>query len=251
MIPLTQEQILSQSMVEAALPVLTTPPRRERLGDFDAACSSLANIAVESIFDMNTSRAIDHQLIVPMGIYATRSALRSLAKQDTVDHSTAIETSDELQDLCSFLKNKKQTYHCSGTSLGFFAELGMANMMWRGIAEGEIDLQYCVMTGTQGYERRHDGLRGDVDLVLRTARSGKNARKRVQIKASMKRQHEVYDDGIVVVTSQGVTNTRSPQEAVSQLINWKNQPETIKHATYDRLSSQLGLRWSERQRASA
>lgn len=251
MFVLTPEQLQSQGMVEAALPTLGTPPRRERLQNFDTACSALAGIAVEAIFDLDKSHPMDHELIVPMGIYATRSALKSLVERDTVDHTAAVEVADELQYLCTIVKNNKQVANCSGTSLGFFAELGMANMMWRGIVDGELDLQYCVMTGSHGYEKRHDGLRGDVDLIARTSGNGKSARRRMQIKASRKKQHEIYDDGIVVVTSQGVTNTGTPNEAVSVLVNWGNHAESFKQATYARLSKQLGLKMPVRERKSA
>lgn len=247
MFVLTPEQVFSQGMVEAAFPPLTTPPRRERLEAFDMSCSAMAGLAVDAIFDLDKSRPMEHELIVPMGIYATRSALQSLVQKDTVDFATAVEVADELQDLCTFLKNKNQTAGCEGTNLGFFAELGMANMIWSGIAEGELDLKYCVMTGTHGYEKDHSGLRGDVDLIVRTGGNGKSARKQIQVKASRKRQSEIYDDGITVVTSQDVVDTRTPQDAVSKLVNWKNQTEVLKTATYARFSSRLGLKTPKRK----
>lgn len=234
----------SSAMAEAALPMSCTPPRAVRVARFEAAQSELAGLCVETIFGINKKSEPDFNCFVPLGIYATREALSSLVQTDDVDHSKSSEVSEELQTVCDFLKNKIHLTANNGNTLGYAAELGITNMIWAGISEGQLGLKYGILLGKSGLEIDHYGLKKDVDLAARTQAGCKQPRKKIQVKASRKRAKQIYDDNIDVVTAQDIVNTSSPEEAVAKLLKWDRVNSDVKTQSYRRLSTVLGIRFS-------
>lgn len=229
----------AEKMVEAAIPMHSTPSRLDRVANFEAAQASLAQHTIDTVFRATNQRGLESTAIIPLGVYATREVLYSLARTDKVGFSVAGRTADELQALSAFSKRRIDLN--AGKPLGFAAELGIANMLWSGIADGELDLNYVVLLGRNGYEKDHNGLRGDVDLLVRTNGSGKQARKRLQIKASSKKAQYIYSDGITVVTAQDIVGTHTPTEAVSKLLKWDSVSPNLKTDVYRKFEARLGI----------
>ncbi len=244
--PITPIEDAAARMVNAALPLHGTPPRAERIENFERAQADLARLSVEAVFEIDNNHPPAYSAFVPLGIYATREALSSLTRQDKVDPAVSASVSGELQEISSYLRKKTSLLADKGLTLGFAAELGMVNMIWAGIAEGELDVSYAALLGVSGLETESVGLKKDVDLIVRANGSGK-ARKRVQLKTSRKRAGNIYDDSVTVLTAQDIVSTSTPVEAVAKLLNWSTVSEEIRLRTYRNLEVRLGIlppRWT-------
>lgn len=238
----TPIEAAAERMVNSAFPLDFTPTRAERVNAFECAQSDLARLSVEEVFNISNNTPPAYTALVPLGVYATRDAIESLVRKDRVDYDLAPVIAEELQTLCTFLKSRMKLNSDGGKTLGFAAELGTANMVWAGIAEGELGLSHSILMGCRGYDKKHDGLKRDIDMVIRANAKGKQGRKNVQIKASSKRARNIYDSDITVITTQDVVGTRTPDEAVAKLLKWDRIEPEIKVGVYRRFESILGVK---------
>jgi len=230
-------ELAAGQLVEAAIPRNETPSRFDRLTNFENAQSALSRLCVDTVFGISKNNDADHNVIVPMGIYATREVLYSLAQKDKVDFSEADKTSHELQSLSTFLLRKINFHNDGGKTLGFAAELGVANMIWAGIADAELGLSYAALLGINGYEKDHNGPKGDIDLIVRHSGAKKNSGKvQLQIKASSSKSKAYYKDGIKVITAQDLVNKETPIKSVVKLLNWKAATPEEKNNIYERFN---------------
>lgn len=232
-------EIAAGRAVEAALPRYETPSSIDRLANFEYAMDDLTNLSVDTVFSISKSQSAEHSVIVPLGIYATRDALASLVRTDTVNYKVAVKTSDELRILSSFLLHKMSMRTDEGRSFGFAAELGIANMVWEGITECKLGLSYGLLMGTNGYEKDHSGPKGDIDLIVKPYNSGQ---KKIQIKASSNKANAYYKKGIQVITAQDLVGKQNPEKSIVKLLNWKTASSEEKDVIYERFRKLIGLK---------
>lgn len=226
--------------VEAAIPLGCTPPRLERRMNFHDAQADLARLSTETVIAISETGDVNPKTIVPLGIYATRDALASIVETDSVDHLTAGRVADELQVLCNFfLKNRIDLHSRDGNILGYSAELGIANMIWAGIADCELGLSYGILMGESGVKTDVVGPRTDVDLITRSSSPNKMGRKKVQVKASTRRAGHVYSEDITVIAAQDLIETETPFEAVAKLLKWEKVKTSLKSRVYKNLQARL------------
>jgi len=238
----TQFEIAAGRMVDLAFPTQRTPSRQERVAEFEVAVADLAHLSQEALTELANTSGLHHAALVPLGIYATRVALASLIKADKVDYEIARLVAEELQELCSHLRPSINLSPKDGQTVGFAAELGVANMIWTGIAEKQLDLSYGLLMGISGYDRRRSGLKRDVDLVAKANDSGRQARRKVQIKTSSKHARNIYDDDIVVVAAQDLVKARRPVDAVVKLLDWNNVDSIQRISTFRALEGKLNFK---------
>lgn len=236
----TPHELAAMHMVNAALPQRSTPPRQDRVASFEKAEIKLSNF---HDFILNgKDREIRYSAIIPLGIFATRDALSSLVHTDKVDSSLSSNISEELQ-LLSTKVHEKVDYNNpkKGHILGAVAELATANMIWTGIANKELSLDYAVLMGRSGFENSHRGLKKDTDITIHTIEPNKPTRKKLQIKASNKKAKAIYDDSIYLVTTQSLFTGKSPKDAISSLLTWENVDDNSKKRIYTKFSDMVGI----------
>lgn len=226
-------------MLLAAVPRSSTPPRKERLEVFEEASSNLARLISESDIFLKDPSPSTYHAIIPLGIYATREALSSLTSQDRVDAGTSKKVSQEIQDVCDFTRRRLFDPQPYGDTLGMSAELGIANMLWRGIGDGILDAEYALLLGNTGKSDNCIGAKKDTDILLKSSRS----RFKLQVKASERRARSIYSQDITVVTAQGLVGTRSTSGAVRKLLSWDRANDDLKYSVYRRLVNQVGIRF--------
>ncbi len=237
----TQLEVAAGRMVDLAFPAQTTPSRSERIAQFEMAQGELARLSQEAYLDLTSGNEFHHAAIVPLGIYATRTALESYIKTDHVGLEVADLVAEELQELCTHLHPRIKKSPKDGQTLGFAAEPGVANMIWSGIAEQRLGLKYGFLMGVCGHDRRRSGLKRDVDMVVKADDSHKHVLRKVQIKASSKRARSIYDDDIIVIAAQDLVGTPHVDEAVIKLLGWNNVRPDQKAPAYRRLEEKLKL----------
>jgi hypothetical protein len=227
--PINEIQQESLVLMEAVLPGHVTPPVFERRQSSFQACTNLGRLATESCDDI-VRGVLPADSIIPLGIYATRSALISYIDHNKVDRASAIETSNEVADLCSMLQKYMSTKNLSGDKFGLYAELGVLNMAWQGIADGQLPLEHAFLLGLRGHEDKNTGLRRDTDLVVKPTKNGRPAKaKKIQVKASDFRLGYVYDPSIAVISAEGLFNGSRPSStigsrgAVAKLMDWQQR----------------------------
>ncbi len=228
-------------LVEAAVPSLSTPKMCERVAVFESAQDELARHCKAVDFRDNQESDFNPRLIIPIGIYATRAALYSFLTTEDVTYGTICQTAGEVQTFCDSLRRYAYKHSSNGEFVGLAAELGIANVLWSGIEDGELALKYAFLMGVSGREKEHIGLKKDVDLVVGNI-SGKNReRHKLQVKASVKKSRNVYAPGVTVITAQGLLGTPTPIEAVAKLLKWDRTRKEDRGKTYHKLRSILAV----------
>jgi len=158
--------------------------------------------------------------------------------------STARVVADEVGFVCQNLQTRCPVDRgvFSGKKLGFYAEIGMLNMVWHGIAEGQLALDYAFLLGQHGIEASRQGLKGDVDMLVRrpATQHKKASRKKIQIKAANKRVNYIYENDITVIAAQGLLpEGEDTPAAVAKLMIWDNENQETRRHTYAKFLAKL------------
>lgn len=232
----------STAIMEATFPSQGTPPKAERLEVVGASATRMAE-AVLSHPDVLECGHVLARALVPLGIFATREASEGLVSDSRVDPMIAERVSTELAAICQMVHGLSPVTQWTGGDVGAYAELGILNMVWQGIVDGELSLDYAFLLGGRGLEKVHGEAKGDVDMIVH-ARPPANSKKKskrhdLQIKASAKRAGYAYRKGIKVVTAQGLFDRCSIDRAVSKLIRWQDMEGVTRKRVYGRFGEIL------------
>lgn len=225
----------STAIMEATFPSQCTPPKAERLEVVGASATRMAE-AVLSHPDILECEHVLPRALVPFGIFATREASEGLVSDSRVDPVIAESVSIELAATCQMVHGLFPVTQWTGGDIGAYAELGMLNMVWQGIVDGELNLDYAFLLGSRGLEKVHGEAKGDIDMVVHAsppANSKKKSKRHdLQVKASNKKAGYAYRKGIKVVAAQGLFDRCSTDRAVSKLIRWQDMEGVTRKKVY-------------------
>ena len=192
--------------------------RAARLERLEHAGDRAANLLLEN-WESSPERAV--RGIRLASVYGCAPSLDKVVRSEPHDFATAVEVSDNIQDICqhlaargvidSLLKSKERV-----TVVGQLSELAVLGTMWWGVANGQRDERTYIVPSTiqEDNGRQKDDRQLASDLILRQA--GKKHRY-IQVKTAdspitrrKMRYHYHPELAVVIASKLGAGTARGP-----------------------------------------
>lgn len=197
--------------------------RREVFGE---SLEELSRIAQGTIDSFHHGESASASVVGGLGVYGMRHALGALVERGVADHEVAHDTSRALQRVCAEVRKAKGNEEWSNRQLCALAGIGMANVVWHGIAGGDLDIHSGFVTTMRSPA---DG----VDLVV-------TPRGAILPTGTLRVVPERFSDGpryeeASLISSRELLEARDVRKAVAKTLSWDSQPRALMAGAYDRL----------------
>lgn len=224
----------SDGSVEAVRPVETEMlPRFDRISELREHLVSLAGGLLD--YSVEASGILGNRdSIRAAGIYCTRVAMSDYIYRDRVTSRAVDDVYEELAEFGDYVVSGQEQWSDLPLSVGALAEVAFAKTVYGAVHDGHYESGFALFTSTRKPKSR-SGLPNDVDVVVKV---GDRKLQKVQVKASKRREHYVYEPEITVVATERLA-PKKKIEALRYLLGLHNKTEEHRQEVYARLDKRL------------
>ncbi len=224
----------SDGSVEAVRPVAAEMlPRFDRISELHVHLESLAGGLLDYSGEVGGILG-SRDSIRAAGIYCTRAAMNDYVYRDVVTSGVVDDVFEELIEFGDYVISGQEQWSDLPLSVGALAEVAFTKTVYGAVRDGHYGSGFALFTSTRK-PKSSSGLPNDVDVVVKI---GDRKLQKVQVKASKRREHYVYEPGITVVATERLA-PKKKIEALKYLLGLHNKSAEHRKDVYVRLDNRL------------